>query len=354
MPLVSQLGEQSLNSTIGVDQPGRGVWLVKDSDSNLFGLVEEYRGAEFRVSAFFVLGDSGAATTRYEVGADKAFSIAQYDQDAFLIYPSDSDFETYPPMIFRAGNAPRVFEGDVSEYSVNYVFDNGALFRVDGGPPTPVGSATVTAFANGTARVYQAPDGDGTGIFLDVRDSGGDRLGGVVRVNNDIAGDQFAPIVGGLDEAFTVAWTQEAYDGSNAELYHANTFSLRPNIGLAVTRDAQSRMFAGDAGDFVTDIFFFDNAASGVFGRESISNFGVNDIFVTTIKLFDSNSDGIINFGGNKRLDLIGSSGGEYASITFGSVMSLEFDGQVEGIDRQVYYVYSRVGSMADEHFLIV
>ncbi len=356
MPLVSQLGEQSLNATTGEDQPGRGVWLVNDSDGNLFGLVEEYRGAEFRVSAFFVRGDSGVVTPRYELGADTVFNIAQYDQDAFLIYPaSGGGAESYPPIILYSESAPYVFEGDVSEYPPNYVFDGGALFRADVEPAVPTGQARLATFANGTARVYQAPDGDGMGIFLDVRDSEGNRIGGVVRVNDDIAGDQYAPIVAGLDEAFTVAWTQEAYDGANAELYRAKTFDLSPNISLAIVRDEVTGAFAGDVGDFVTDLLFFNTSSAELISSERIVNFGANDILATTSKIFDSNDDGIITFGRDKRLDLTNADGERVTSVAFtGGVKSLEFDGEIEGSDGQTYYVYSRVGSAADEHYLIV
>ncbi|TVV69950.1 hypothetical protein [Sphingomonas solaris] len=47
--------------------------------------------------------------------------------------------------------------------------------------------------------------------------------------------------------------------------------------------------------------------------------------------------------------------GDQVASVAFtGGVKSVEFDGAAEGADGQTYYVYSRVGSAADEHFLIV
>lgn len=349
MPLVSRLGEQSLNATIGVDQPGRGVWLIPDSDGNLFGLVEEYRAAEYRVSAFFLRGDEGQVTPRYEIGADTALSITPYDQDAFLIYPADGDFEVYQPITLFSETPPSAYEGDLADFPPAYLFDDGAFLR-DG---EPAGRDTTARFDGNSVRVYEAPDGDGTGIFVDVRDGAGNRLGGVVRVNDAIAGDQSGGIVGGLPEAFSVAWTQTAYDGANAETYRAKTFDLSSNIGLAITRDVASATFAGDRGDYVTDIFLLDTAA-GDSGRLRVVDFGANDIFVTTTQIADANGDGIITFGRDKRLALADETGETVASVAFsGGVRALEYDGAVEGSDGRTYYVYSRVGSAADDHYLI-
>lgn len=50
--------------------------------------------------------------------------------------------------------------------------------------------------------------------------------------------------------------------------------------------------------------FFVDTSAAS--GKDRITNFGPDDILVTTTALFDSNGDGLHNFGKNKLLDVDG------------------------------------------------
>lgn len=115
----------------------------------------------------------------------------------------------------------------------------------------------------------------------------------------------------------------------------------------------------GDNPDAKANKFFFDTALDLFLGHDTIFNFGVKDILVTTTKLFDSNNDGRIDFGSNDLLDLSGGLGGpgdpgspgEVGDVAIKStggtaVTSLEFDGQVDhgGVH---YFVYSRVGSAA-------
>jgi hypothetical protein len=352
MPLVSRLGEQSLNYSIEDDQSGLGVFLVPDSDSNLFGLVQELDSNARQVYAFFIQGDSGQVTERFYIGEDVTFLISQTDQDAFVVYPENGDFETFPPIRLRADGTASVFEGDLDEFPPTYRFNGNELTRFDSG--SPAGRATQTRVEGGTASVYLADDGDGSGVFLRVVDSEGNVVGGVIRVNADTSGDQVDPIVARLDEAFTVAWTQAVYDGSNTEEYRATTYRVEPNLGLAITADAGNDTLSGDVGDYVTDLFFYDTASDNAFGRDRVNSFGVNDILVTTSAIEDRNGDGVIDFGSDRRLDLTDASGGAVGEIAFTGLRSLEFDGAVQDQDGVTYYVYSRVGSDADEHYLIV
>lgn len=352
MPLVNLLGEQSINASTSEDQPGFGTWLIPDSDLHLFGFVQEFVSGDPRL-ALFIVHRNGSVTEPVKLPPDLSYSIVAWDQDAFLIFPTNEDFDAFPPTIFRVDSEPYLFEGDVHEFPPIYVFTDQNLFHNNNGELVPAGRSTEAIFAFGKAHVYVAPDGDGTGIFLDVRDGEGNRIGGVVRVNDDVAGDQTAPIVGGMDETFTVAWTQQSYNGANSELYRAKTFELSSNLHLNV-KDSNST-YKGDAGDYVTDIFFLDSDRNYPMGNQRFENFGRNDILVTTTKIFDSNNDGIINFGGNKRLELDNSEGDTIASVSVAGVQSLEYDGEVQSWeDGRTYYVYSRVGSEADEHYLIV
>lgn len=351
MPLVSRLGEQSLNYSIEDDQSGLGVFLVPDSDSNLFGLVQELDSNARQVYAFFIQGDSGQVTERFYVGEDVTFLISQTDQDAFVVYPENWDFESFPPIRLRADGTASTFEGDLDEYPPIYRLNADGLFSFISG--SAVGQATQTSVEGGTATVYVAEDADGTGVFLRVVNRDG-IVGGVIRVNTDISGDQVDPIVARLDEAFTVAWTQAIYDGSNTEEYRATTYRVEPNLSLAITADEGNDTLSGDVGDYITDLFFYDTTAGDALGRDRINRFGVNDIFVTTSAIADRNGDGVINFGSDRRLDLTDASGSAVGEIAFTGLRSLEFDGAVQGQDGVIYYVYSRVGSNADEHYLIV
>lgn len=352
MPLYTLLGEQSLNANIDEDQAGRGVSLVQDSDYDLLGIVQELDGNARKIYAFFVVGDRGEVTPRILLGEDTIFVVAQTDQDAFLIYPEDGS-AAYPPVVVRADGSVVQFEGDIAEYSPQYRITEGGLVSYDTGQPA--GNATQSNVEGGFAQVYTAPDGDGTGVFVRITDDDGHAIGGVVRVNSDTAGDQVDPIIGRLDEAFTVAWTQQVYDGANTEEYRAITFRARePNLPLAIQGVAGNQTVSGDLGDYQTDIFFYDTRAGGSLGRDRIEAFGLNDILVTTSAIRDGNGDGIINFSGNKLLDLTDARGRPASQLEIAGVRSLEFDGTMESDDGQTYYVYSRVNSAADEYYLIV
>lgn len=351
MPLPTKMGEQLLNPSLGEDQPGGGVFLVRDSDYDVFGLLTQFDGSAQQFYAFFI-EPNGTITPRFYLGEDRTFEIAAYDQDAFLIYPADRDFETFPPIVVRADGSRYEYEGNFADYPPSYRLDGAGLRSVAGGGVA--GQATQTQVANGNVRVYEAPDGDGSGVFLAVTDDAGNRIGGVVRVNADTAGDQVAPIVQGHDEGFSVAWTQSLYDGMGAEEYRAATFDLGPNIGLAIAGDAGNDTHAGDAGDFVTDIFFWDTGAGGSLGRDRIVDFGANDILVTTSPILDRNGDGIVTFGSDRRLDLSDGEGRAVGELAIAGVRALEFDGVKEGEDGTIYYVYSKIGSAADEYYLIV
>ncbi|PAX07227.1 choice-of-anchor L domain-containing protein [Sphingomonas lenta] len=105
---------------------------------------------------------------------------------------------------------------------------------------------------------------------------------------------------------------------------------------------------AGDdqlSGGADADVFFFD-ATAGSTGKDRITDFDMNDVLVTNVRIFDSNKDGVITFGANKLLDLAG--GGTIGITDQGNkaVRALEYDGSYVA-DGVTYYVYSRLGSSA-------
>ncbi|MEH3106952.1 MAG: hypothetical protein PGN09_06580 [Sphingomonas fennica] len=56
-------------------------------------------------------------------------------------------------------------------------------------------------------------------------------------------------------------------------------------------------------------VLLTDNATGLNFGGDTITGFGADDLLVFTSKLYDSDNSGIVTFGGNKVLDLSGSTG---------------------------------------------
>ena len=90
------------------------------------------------------------------------------------------------------------------------------------------------------------------------------------------------------------------------------------------------------------DVFVFDN--SGATGRDRITDFGTDDLLLTTVAIRDNNSNGTITFGSNKVLDLTDGSRVTMTTDTGRSLQALEFDGVAE-LDGVSYFVYSQIGS---------
>ncbi|MEH3107379.1 MAG: VWA domain-containing protein [Sphingomonas fennica] len=98
----------------------------------------------------------------------------------------------------------------------------------------------------------------------------------------------------------------------------------------------------GGGGD---DIFVFrPEDASGL---ATIADFGADDLLLSRTRIFDSNSNGIISFGGNRVLDIDADHGVAVFAEDGRRVRQLEYDGLWEDAGGVQYYVYSRVGSAA-------
>ncbi len=125
------------------------------------------------------------------------------------------------------------------------------------------------------------------------------------------------------------------------------------------------KLYGGDGTDWLTggqgndtlkggagaDIFSFD--ASDGKGNDKILDFSSEDVLVTTSKIFDSNNDGIITFGGNRVLDLAGGNRVAITGEAGNSIRALEYDGLYhDEASGQDFYVYSLVGSSAGLHTL--
>jgi Ca2+-binding RTX toxin-like protein len=88
------------------------------------------------------------------------------------------------------------------------------------------------------------------------------------------------------------------------------------------------------------DVFVFDTLARGE--KDAIRDFGTSDRVYTTTKISDSNNDGIVTFGSDKRLDV---GGGEVAiySEAGKTVTALHFLGEVVE-DGATFYAYGLLG----------
>ncbi|WP_052134768.1 cadherin domain-containing protein [Sphingomonas sp. 37zxx] len=124
------------------------------------------------------------------------------------------------------------------------------------------------------------------------------------------------------------------------------------NAGLAITTNFTVTVtvnppapYQGEAFDVGSDTILIDTASGTLAGTLSVTNFGLNDVLVTTAALPDGNRDGIILFGKGSVMNLgplkVAVSTPENQIVT-----ALEFDGQY--VDNGVsYYVYSRIGTNA-------
>ena len=136
----------------------------------------------------------------------------------------------------------------------------------------------------------------------------------------------------GLDPASGLRFLGQLPDGGFA---YADA-ATRP--AGAIEGGLGNQTLNGRAGE---QVFFFDTALGLDFGDDRITNFGTEDLLVTTTALDDVDGDGRIDFGGNRALDF---AEGGTVRINDGAVRSLEFDGSVtrNGVE---YFIYSRTGS---------
>lgn len=86
--------------------------------------------------------------------------------------------------------------------------------------------------------------------------------------------------------------------------------------------------------------------AGSTLGNDRISDFGLDDVLVTTARIADKDGDGRIAFGSDRDLDLTGGGQVVITTETGARINSLEYDGSfaANGI---TYFVYSRIGSVA-------
>ena len=125
--------------------------------------------------------------------------------------------------------------------------------------------------------------------------------------------------------------------GSSAQLPGYSSFGLVEGLGTVGRRTqvaANTRMVATDA----AENFLFDVAADT--GQVLLSGFGRNDILSTTAKLFDSNNDGIVTFGKDRKLGLDGPVGEDTVDLPGLDKYGLRYLGEADGLH---HYADARV-----------
>lgn len=109
-------------------------------------------------------------------------------------------------------------------------------------------------------------------------------------------------------------------------------------------------ILAGYGGDDVLtggeggDLFFFDRDQNG---RDTITDFGEQDVLVTRHAIRDANGDGLITFSANDRLDLARRASVSINDTSGDQVTALEYDGYFDSPYFRLY-VYSLAGSPAN------
>lgn len=86
------------------------------------------------------------------------------------------------------------------------------------------------------------------------------------------------------------------------------------------------------------DVFFFDSGNAG--SRDTIIDFGMGDMLVTSMKLYDGNNDNIIRFGNDKALDLASGGSVIIRNEAGKAVTALYYSGSYNA-DGTEYYLYS-------------
>ncbi len=105
---------------------------------------------------------------------------------------------------------------------------------------------------------------------------------------------------------------------------------------------AGADQLSGGAG---TDLFFYDAAGAG--GNDRIRDFSAEDFLVSTVRLRDTNRNGVIDAGTNRVFDLSGGGTIAVQNASGGSIRQLEYDGMLTK-DGVAYYFYSTVRSATD------
>ncbi len=142
------------------------------------------------------------------------------------------------------------------------------------------------------------------------------------------------------DDAHIRLFIQAGYEGSRITGTHGDDVIIFGTGSDVVT---------GNGG---ADLFVFQNneiEGDEGLGRDTITKFGGDDLLLTTDKLTDRNEDGIIDFGRDKRLDMLASGDSDVGikNEAGKAITKLAYEGTltIDGVD---YYAYGLPGGQGD------
>ncbi|MEG3179048.1 ELWxxDGT repeat protein, partial [Sphingomonas sp. LT1P40] len=141
-------------------------------------------------------------------------------------------------------------------------------------------SSAIAGFPNGSYLIaWQAPDGDGSGIFVQHYDTNGTPYQTPVRVNTTIADHQLQPAVTVLaDGGYVIIWTGQdgAYEGIFGQRFDSNGNPVGGEFAVNTTTqhgEVQPQVTALDGGGFVVIwMSSEDGSYDGIFGQRFDSN----------------------------------------------------------------------------------
>ncbi|MEG3168373.1 hypothetical protein U1737_09245 [Sphingomonas sp. LB3N6] len=174
---------------------------------------------------------------------------------------------------------------------------------------------------------------------LDVdRYGGGDRRAGA---------DQFQ-LVNGDADITTIRYlgTKSNEAGQHVYASASTLFNMFAAFGEAnvIEGEVSNDLISMSGGALV---LLHDNGLGLNLGSDTVTDFGADDLFVTTSVLFDKNGNGVVTFGGNDVLDTSGAGGsmpsdpttGPGGQVNFTGIDGLEYLG-FSTINGVIYYYY--------------
>lgn len=204
---------------------------------------------------------------------------------------------------------------------------------INGSISTGGGNDTITLSGSGQVNgIIDGGDGHDTLVLSGKHDGfdGSLGAGGVVTITDtDATNGDLGTIVAADVEHFV-------FDDLSVDFASAAGGALTGGAGTdwLIGNSGNDRLTGGAGGD----LFIFDNLHST--GHDTITDFGASDLLLTSAKIFDSNNDGIITFGGDRTLDLF--TDGSDVAITSDAgraITKLGYEGTIT-IDGETFYAY--------------